>query len=325
MREEVRTLGEGLAEETRAFVSAAPGWSLEATVEVNDVTGACVSASGRHVQLAAANLSAADRTALLEGIGKLAREREAGDSFAGFSRWLARKGPLPYLVDGANVGMYNQNFKQSAFNFNQVERVMANIRTRAKEGQRDRRAAKEVHKTKAPEPEARAAEEKNAEEKHAEAEPGDGNADGNPKPAPPSDAELVSACASNVGAGFPVVFLHVRRVRGGPANHPKARVRILSDWKNGELFTTPRVPTTIGTGSTPPWRPVTTRSSCLTTRCAITCFRCYPRRGCFSGGRRGTRFGLELTAADGLELFYPPVFTTCVQEGGWGVVDVPVR
>ena len=36
MREEVRTLGEGLAEETRAFVSAAPGWSLEATVEVNE-------------------------------------------------------------------------------------------------------------------------------------------------------------------------------------------------------------------------------------------------------------------------------------------------
>ena len=318
MREEVRTLGEGLAEETRAFVSAAPGWSLEATVEVNDVTGACVSASGRHVQLAAANLSAADRTALLEGIGKLAREREAGDSFAGFSRWLARKGPLPYLVDGANVGMYNQNFKQSAFNFNQVERVMANIRTRAKEGQRDRRAAKEVHKTKAPEPEARAAEEKNTEEKHAEAEPGDGNADGNPKPAPPSDAELVSACASNVGAGFPVVFLHVRRVRGGPANHPKAR-RILSDWKNGgELFTTPA-------GSNDDWYWLYAAVASGDDTFLVSndemrdhVFQMLPSPRLFQRWKERHQVRFRLSAADGLELFYPPVFTTCVQEGGDG-------
>ena len=38
--------------------------------------------------------------------------------------------------------------------------------------------------------------------------------------------------------------------------------------------------------------------------------------------RHQVRFRLS---ADGLELFYPPVFTTCVQEGGMGLVDVPVR
>ena len=327
MREEVRTLGEALAEETRAFVSAAPGWSLEASVEVNETTGACVSASGRHAQLAAAHLSAADRAALLEGIGKLAREREAGDSFAGFARWLARKGPLPYLVDGANVGMYNQNFKQSAFNFNQVERVMANIRPRAKEAQRDRRAAKEVHKTKTPEPEAKAnAEEKpNAEEKanaeeekNPDAESGDGNADGNPKPAPPSDAELASTCASNVGVGCPVVFLHVRRVRGGPANHPKAR-RFLSDWKNGgELFTTPA-------GSNDDWYWLYAAVASGDDTFLVSndemrdhVFQMLPSPRLFQRWKERHQVRFRLSAADGLELFYPPVFTTCVQEGGGG-------
>jgi hypothetical protein len=47
-----------------------------------------------------------------------------------------RKGPLPYLVDGANVAMYNQNFQDSKFSFNQVEKSMVALRPAAKEMQK---------------------------------------------------------------------------------------------------------------------------------------------------------------------------------------------
>lgn len=34
--------------------------------------------------------------------------------------WLDRNGPFDVIVDGANVGMFNQNFGEGGFNFYQV-------------------------------------------------------------------------------------------------------------------------------------------------------------------------------------------------------------
>ena len=141
MREEIRTLSAPLVESTRRFFDAHPGWRVEESA-VDEASGAASSApTGKRMQLAAINLSASDRAALLAGIGKLAREREAKSSFDGFVRWLARRGPLPYLVDGANVGMYNQNFQESRFNFNQVEKAMNALRPLARDTHAARRDA----------------------------------------------------------------------------------------------------------------------------------------------------------------------------------------
>lgn len=34
--------------------------------------------------------------------------------------WLDRHGPFDVIVDGANVGLFNQNFGEGGFNFYQV-------------------------------------------------------------------------------------------------------------------------------------------------------------------------------------------------------------
>jgi proteinaceous RNase P len=120
-------------------------------VEVNETSGAGEAVVRRDengaplavvaTQLRAVHLSAEDRASLLAGIGKLARERESADHFEGFVRWLKRRGPLPFLVDGANAGMYNQNFDNSGFNFDQVEKVMRRLRAPARAARDERVAA----------------------------------------------------------------------------------------------------------------------------------------------------------------------------------------
>lgn len=45
-----------------------------------------------------------------------------------FVEWSKENGPFDTIVDGANVGMFKQNFENSEFNFNQVERLLAMLR-----------------------------------------------------------------------------------------------------------------------------------------------------------------------------------------------------
>jgi proteinaceous RNase P len=151
LAETVRAVGEDLAGSIARFFDAAPGWATQAEVAVDVASGSGTAApSGRTIQLRAVHLSAEDRARLLAGIGKLAREREVADAFGGFARWLRRRGPLPFLVDGANVGMFNQNFKESAFRFDQVERVVKRLRPEAKAIRKARlEAMKAEAKTKA--------------------------------------------------------------------------------------------------------------------------------------------------------------------------------
>ena len=151
LAETVRAVGEDLAGSIARFFDAAPGWATQAHVAVDVASGSGTAApSGRTIQLRAVHLSAEDRARLLAGIGKLAREREVADAFGGFARWLRRRGPLPFLVDGANVGMFNQNFKESAFRFDQVERVVKRLRPEAKAIRKARlEAMKAEAKTKA--------------------------------------------------------------------------------------------------------------------------------------------------------------------------------
>ena len=50
-----------------------------------------------------------------------------------FVEWSARHGPFDTIIDGANVGMFNQNFQDAKFNFNQVERLLARLRSERSE------------------------------------------------------------------------------------------------------------------------------------------------------------------------------------------------
>mmetsp|Transcript_2673 Transcript_2673/g.3035 ORF Transcript_2673/g.3035 Transcript_2673/m.3035 type:complete len:509 (+) Transcript_2673:152-1678(+) len=104
------------------------GWDVLRTTVSDE--GTC-SVSGN--TLKAIDLTPEERSTLAAGIGKLALERESEADFEGFKEWL-KKGPVKWLVDGANVGMYNQNFQHASFHFKQVDRLMKYLETIVPEG-----------------------------------------------------------------------------------------------------------------------------------------------------------------------------------------------
>ena len=329
MREEIRTLSAPLVESTRRFFDAHPGWRVEESAVVDEATGAASSApTGKRMQLAAINLSASDRAALLAGIGKLAREREAKSSFDGFVRWLARRGPLPYLVDGANVGMYNQNFQESRFNFNQVEKAMNALRPLARDTHAARRdACGEPAPAPAPstatEPK-RAGDSPPGDSPPGDSPPGDGNGGDDAAGAPAAAEDLgltdagdidVDALVSRPGVDAPVNFLHVRRVRGGPANHPRAKA-LLDGWKRcGELFVCPA-------GSNDDWYWLYAAVASGDDAFLVSndemrdhAFQMLPAPRLFAKWKERHQVRFHMSAATGLEFYHPPPYTACVQEG----------
>ena len=129
MRTEIRIPSDEMSEELRAWFSAVPGWSVADEVRVDDA-GAAVAVLAMEEKrvellLKAISLTEEERADLLAGIAKLACEREAQSEFDNFMNWLnVKKDGMNAIVDGANVGMYNQNFSTSGMNFNQVEKVL---------------------------------------------------------------------------------------------------------------------------------------------------------------------------------------------------------
>ena len=338
-----RVFSHALADACARFFEKKPGWRVCDSVEVNETSGACeavvsdetkTKTKTKTMQLRAIHLSAADRASLLAGIGKLSRERESADHFEGFVRWLRRRGPLPFLVDGANAGMYNQNFENSGFNFDQVEKVMRRLRAPAKAARDERVAARaatnDVRDEKAEQPAekspatpADAAEAPSAEgavdenaartEDRPETETDALAKKPNQKPPPLTDAEVLASCASSAGASSPVVFLHVRRVRGGPANGKRAR-ECLDAWKqSGELFTTPA-------GSNDDWYWLYAAVASGDDAFLVSndemrdhAFQMLPAPALFRKWKERHQVRFHMSKTSGLELYFPPPFSHCAQ------------
>jgi proteinaceous RNase P len=230
-----------------------PGWCVADEVSVDDA-GAAVAVLAMEekrveLQLKAISLTEEERADLLAGIAKLACEREAQSEFDNFMNWLnVKKDGMNSIVDGANVGMYNQNFSTSGMNFNQVEKVLVELRKRAKEG----------------------------------------------------DAP-------------PIAFLHQRRVEGGPARKPHNQA-LLAKWDGaGELFTTAH-------GSNDDWYWLYAAvhagdKAFLVTNdeCRDHVFQMLPSPKLFYRWKERHQVRFSITAGE-VELDYPAVFTTCMQE-----------
>jgi len=331
MREEIRSLAPPLMESVRGFFQSHPQWGVEESVNVDEATGAASSSpSNSKMQLAAIDLSPEDRASLLAGIGKLAREREAKSSFDGFVGWLNRRGPLPYLVDGANVGMYNQNFQTSGFNFNQVEKVMNALRPLARDTHGARRAAcgggdAEPTPEAAVKPkeggngeskaEAEGNTEENTEEQTEEMTEEQRNLDAGLTPIGDID---ITNLTKNPGVNTPVNFLHVRRVRGGPANHHRSK-QLIDGWKRcGELFVCPQ-------GSNDDWywlyaAVASGNDTFLVSNDEMRdhAFQMLPAPRLFAKWKERHQVRFHMSAANGLEFYHPPPYTSCVQEGKGG-------
>lgn len=253
MRTEIRCPSEEMCEELRTWFSSVPGWCVADEVSIDDAGAgrAVLAMEEKHVdvQLKAISLTSEEREDLLSGIAKLACEREAKSEFNNFTNWLnGKKDGMNVIIDGANVGMYNQNFANSGMNFHQIEKVLVELRKRAKEG----------------------------------------------------DAPSM-------------VFLHQRRVDGGPARKPH-NTKLLERWdKAGELFTTAH-------GSNDDWYWLYAAvhagdNAFLVTNdeCRDHVFQMLPAPKLFYRWkeRHQVRFSI---AAGNVELEYPAKFTTCMQE-----------
>lgn len=332
--ETFRVFGDALADACARLFEKKPGWILCDSVEVNETSGAGEAVVRRDengaplavvaTQLRAVHLSAEDRASLLAGIGKLARERESADHFEGFVRWLKRRGPLPFLVDGANAGMYNQNFQNSGFNFDQAEKVMRRLRAPARAARDERVAAmRAAGKEKQPSasadapPSAPSASADAPEKTRGEDVPTEDETERvskpETKPPPLTDAEVLAACASSPGASSPVVFLHVRRVRGGPANGARAR-ECLDAWKRGgELFTTPA-------GSNDDWYWLYAAVASGDDAFLVSndemrdhAFQMLPAPALFRKWKERHQVRFHMSKGTGLELYFPPAFSHCAQ------------
>ncbi|KAL3685698.1 hypothetical protein R1sor_003720 [Riccia sorocarpa] len=86
-----------------------------------DSKGVCISCKEKLVTI---DLEPQETQNFAESLAKLACEREARpNDFKRFQEWLDRHGPFDAIVDGANIGLYNQNFAQGGFNFHQLNAV----------------------------------------------------------------------------------------------------------------------------------------------------------------------------------------------------------
>ncbi|KAH9327692.1 hypothetical protein KI387_007870 [Taxus chinensis] len=137
-----------------------------------DKMGVC---SGCKEKLVTIDIDPLETENFATSVAALACEREA-KSFERFQEWLERNGPFDAIVDGANVGLY----EDTSFNFSRLNAVANGLQKRS---------------------------------------------------------------TSNK---FPLIILHNRRAKGGPANNPKNK-QLIEKWrKDGALYMTP-------TGSNDDW------------------------------------------------------------------------
>ncbi|BDA43062.1 probable mitochondrial ribonuclease P catalytic subunit at C-terminar half [Coccomyxa sp. Obi] len=75
--------------------------------------------------LEAVDLSPEEYHAFAEGIASLARQKEKRPSdFDTFRAWLDQNGPFGYVIDGANVALFGQNWEAGGFSFAQIAAVL---------------------------------------------------------------------------------------------------------------------------------------------------------------------------------------------------------
>lgn len=137
MKTKVRTCGKELIESIKRFFEAEPNaWRCETIENVESNSGRFETTStGEHnkkeFQLKPVGLDEVESKELIASVGKLAREREAGANFDEFCNWLKkREAKVQCIIDGANVGMANQNFAGAKFHFGQLDNVVDECRRR---------------------------------------------------------------------------------------------------------------------------------------------------------------------------------------------------
>ncbi|XP_041994732.1 proteinaceous RNase P 2 [Salvia splendens] len=97
-------------------------WVLQKTNVASD--GTCPAC---REQLVCVDTNRAETDKFAQSIASLAMEREHQPNFKEFKEWLEQHSEYETLVDGANIGLYQQNFAQGGFSITQLDAVVKEV------------------------------------------------------------------------------------------------------------------------------------------------------------------------------------------------------
>ncbi|KAI9081551.1 hypothetical protein K1719_036437 [Acacia pycnantha] len=90
-----------------------------------------VDANGRccycHEQLACVDIDDDETEKFAQSVAALAMEREVKANFSEFQGWLEEHADFEDIVDGANVGLFQQNFAEGGFSISQLDDVVRKL------------------------------------------------------------------------------------------------------------------------------------------------------------------------------------------------------
>ncbi|KAH9659989.1 proteinaceous RNase P 2 [Citrus sinensis] len=93
-----------------------------------DESGKCCSCGD---QLACVDIDDAETERFAQSVAALAMEREVKANFSEFQDWLEKNANYEAIVDGANIGLYQQNFTEGGFSVPQLDAVVKKLYERS--------------------------------------------------------------------------------------------------------------------------------------------------------------------------------------------------
>ncbi|KAF7119783.1 hypothetical protein RHSIM_Rhsim13G0109600 [Rhododendron simsii] len=93
-----------------------------------DVGGGCLSCGE---QLVCVDIDRDETEKFAQAVAGLAMEREVQSNFKDFQDWLATHAEYEAIVDGANIGLYQQNFAEGGFSISQLDAVVKELHSRS--------------------------------------------------------------------------------------------------------------------------------------------------------------------------------------------------
>lgn len=101
-------------------------WKVEKTNMSSE--GVCRSCGE---QLVSIDIDPVETDKFANSLVELACAREVKSNFKNFQEWLDRHGPYDFIVDGANIGLYQRNFADGGFSVSQLSSVVNVLRQRS--------------------------------------------------------------------------------------------------------------------------------------------------------------------------------------------------
>lgn len=93
-----------------------------------DSDGDCLSCGE---QLGCVDIDKAETEKFAQSVASLAMEREVQSNFRDFEDWLDKHAEYEAIVDGANIGLYQQNFAEGGFSISQLDAVVKELYKRS--------------------------------------------------------------------------------------------------------------------------------------------------------------------------------------------------